>query len=1488
MAQSCIMKPCVKNSKGEIVESRLYKDLLSYLPSRAEATKYYNLARNDEFLARVADNVSFDENNEIKIGDLIKEAKIPIETSEIVTKLQKEVGEHKRNYQDAIRQVVNFNKNHSFKESYMATLEEMNGSYTVKIVENTNDNLDGLKTTIENQELKNKLIYRLAEAGVDVSFIEENHSRYSTINATKNANGLYQLIEFYKYGTTPELAEEAGHFVAGAMKGTPLMERLNKLLTPEVQKEILGEEASTRYLGHNPKGEVAGILIGRHLASDIESESALDKLANRIITAAKKIFSKIKNDQIKLDKIEAEQIARQMAEDFSRGKLDSSVEQAIQENETYYHREFTKQVKCLQQITGKLSSLAQELKTIDRDAAAEVDRWINIIESSSQGVESADLFADNIAALGIANAIKLIADFAQSDIFKNLVVKVDGLTQEEFIQNLPENAAKLRMYGKFLQYCQAIAEEGQRALKANPNIYHYTIDYSHAVPVNLNFRQNLDTILDIVHNHRNLTNYHDCERLLFVRICELFYGSKYINRATRMLWGNKKFEALNPQQFEVEEAITHLFADDSLVSSFLGTMSNSNSISSQIFDKILKQANFEAQKNTGRLYGKLKAWEEKWITSGKVNSRDLYEVDAQGKLTGNTLDYTYVQPGRQMLFSSKPVIIDWHTYENDLTEQRKKWEEEFDAAHPEMLQKAPYIRKLALANYIKPLIEKWHKGDKSKGIAGHSYWDTARDCWAPNPEFIDPDNILGGQRYVNHRQSLSKDQADALSEYYFIKKELDEITGSVMPVYRAPQIRGSMANSIGNYHYEGNSGIKSLGKVIKDKVIEFFCLMPEEVDAQAAGMYNVREEDDGTLFDYSQRTRSVPLFGIHKIKDTSRLSTDLVHATLAYGAMAWNYHAMSITANALEVGMEYIENHTEEATNPTWWGHSIWTKITGRKYYPHIGRLRNYLDRYLYGIGLPKLMLKNVCISKLLPAMSRAASLVYLGGNVAGGIVNLGTGTIEMLKEGVADEFFSLKDLTKAFGTIAASALGIAKDFATAEDSTKVNLFIRHFDLLNDNDKFYANRHSKGVRFLSNFYEFSLMAPYKTGEYLMQAAPYIAMAQNYTLYDKDGKTTTLWDAYQVAKDGVTLTLQGPLFKSKEDASRYNMLSPLRDIVNSHISANTIWDRVKDNQEWREFFESKGLGARSKLDVIRRAVKQEIESVEFSDNQEAEFNNKAREVTNRMHGVYNKMDKTMVHRDLIGSMFMTMKGYALGLVQRRFGGILNASKTQYAQEHLGYSVALGGETEGTITTMFKIAMNQRSWDDASLFFRSLLLPFGKGFETAMKNKGYSVTQAKNAKRNWGDFFFIGILALLQMLTKPAGDDDEDDDLVEGHLYYLSMRLLQEQSAYNLPGSMFSEATSLFDAVPAGFSIMRDFWTLGNLMRGDLFYDYYEDEEDPDIRKFFYQRNIPGKADEGDAKWKAKLKNMTPYVRSVYWAQHPYAAASNYKYVRESKK
>lgn len=1502
MSQSCVIIPCVKNSKGEIVESKLFQDLLSHMPSRSEAVKYYNLARNDEFLAQIGDNVTFDENGELTIESLIKEAHISVDDSKIKESLQKEIGKNRMPFNEAIGKVVSFNKSRSFGQTYMATLEESDGQFYVKIVENTEDNLDNLKTIIEGQELKNRLIHRLAEAGVDVSFIDKNHSRYSTLNAKRNINGLYQLIDFYKYGTTPELAEEAGHFILGAMSNNPLVDRLLSLMSPEIMKEALGDEWGSRNLGENPKKEVAGILVGRALETDIEAKSPIDKLIARIITGANKLIAKISGNQLKLDKLEAEQLALQLAEDFTQGKLDNSVEQAIKEQETFYHREYDAQVKCLNQIKGHLASAARDLRNLDKDIADLVDTWITTIENSSQGIEEATgLFSQNMAALSIAQAMKLISEFVQSNEFSSLVVDVKGLDKEEFLQRLPENAAKLRIYGKFIQYCKEITSAGWDIWEQNSDLFQEAIDRRSAIPEHLNYYNNLKAISDIVNNEETIRNYYRGERLLFTKICEQFYGAKYVNRATRMLWGNKKFEATNPEQFELEEAITHMFADDSIVSSFLGTMSNSNSLAAQIIDKVLKQANYEAQTKTGEFYGKLRQWEDKWITKGKLNQRHLYEVDADGKLTGNLIDFTYVKPGAGLLFSSKPTIIDWHTYEEDYESQMAEWKKQFIESHQEYLTKPEYLINLAFAQWVKKPKEAWHRI--------HSKWDDARNCYIPNVEYIDPANLFGGQRYVNTRQSLTKEQADALSEYYVLKQQLDAITGSIMPRHRAPQMRGSFVNTISNYHFEGASGIKSLGKAIKDKVNEAFFLIPAEVNAQAAGMWNTRQDDwnrilnpnapkkENAVLETSEKTRSIPLFGIHKLEDTSRLSTDLVHSTLAYSAMAYNYNLMGNVANALEIGMDYIENRSVEATEPKWWsGQALYKRITGKAYRPYIGRMRNYLDRHLYGIGLHRIMFKNAFISKLLPALSRLASMTYLAGNVAGGIVNFGTGTIEMFKEGYANEFFNWKDLLFAQKTILASALGLSekgqgsltKDAITAEDSSKVNLFIRRFDLINDNDRFFTSRYSRGTRILNNWKEFGLMAPYKMGEYMMQAMPYIAMARRTILYDINGNTINLWDAYTIADDKVNLNLNGHFFERKEDALKYQRFAPLADIVNSSLTAQLAWSKIENNPEWVEFFEKKGLGKMSKLEVLKKAVKNELEALEFNEDNESAFNDKAREVTNRMHGVYNKMDKTMAHRDLIGSMFMTMKGYALGLVQRRLGGILQMGKSEAMQKHLGYSVALRGETEGTLTTMFKIALNQKSWSDCRFFFQALLAPWMPGFETAAQKRGYSVTQAKNAKRNFGDIFAICILHLLNMFTSPTGTDDDDDELLAGHLYYLSMRLYQEQAAYNLPGSFLNEATSLFDAVPCGFSILRDFWTLGQLIYGDMRYDYRKNEKDPDIRKYFYQKSIPGKALKGDAKWKAKVINMTPYVRSLYWAEHPYAAAENYKYVRESKK
>ena len=69
----------VKNSKGEVVVSRLYEDLLTYTSNNRRLTKeYYAVGTNQEFLDKVRDRVEFDENGEITFKSLKEVANIEI------------------------------------------------------------------------------------------------------------------------------------------------------------------------------------------------------------------------------------------------------------------------------------------------------------------------------------------------------------------------------------------------------------------------------------------------------------------------------------------------------------------------------------------------------------------------------------------------------------------------------------------------------------------------------------------------------------------------------------------------------------------------------------------------------------------------------------------------------------------------------------------------------------------------------------------------------------------------------------------------------------------------------------------------------------------------------------------------------------------------------------------------------------------------------------------------------------------------------------------------------------------------------------------------------------------------------------------------------------------------------------------------------------------------------------------------------------------
>ena len=194
----CTVLAHVRNSNGEVVESNLFKDLLSHLPTRELAKEYYSVGTNQDFLDRVRDKAKFDENGEITFASLRKLANINVSQEQLLSTINKQIGSGTYNYQQAIARLQSFNRNSQFKDDFMATIKYNNeGKFELSVVPRTQANESALHEEIRKRSLQERIMYHLTKAGVSVDFIEKDDrtgGRYSTVNAQQTADGLYQLI----------------------------------------------------------------------------------------------------------------------------------------------------------------------------------------------------------------------------------------------------------------------------------------------------------------------------------------------------------------------------------------------------------------------------------------------------------------------------------------------------------------------------------------------------------------------------------------------------------------------------------------------------------------------------------------------------------------------------------------------------------------------------------------------------------------------------------------------------------------------------------------------------------------------------------------------------------------------------------------------------------------------------------------------------------------------------------------------------------------------------------------------------------------------------------------------------------------------------------------------------------------------------------------------------------------------------------------------
>lgn len=1480
MSESCSLDAHVENSKGEVVKSRFFEDLSNYFSNRETAKQHYNVGTSQDFLNRVGSRAKFDSNNQITIDSYFKLTGINEPEAKIIENLNKQIGVGTYEYSEAMSRLQSFNTSSGFKDSYMATISYNDGKYNLSVVKKNKANEIKLENTIYNQTRQDRLIFWLKQHGVNVTFLEDgsrSSGRYSTKNVSRTIEGLYNLIEIANGNRNSDaaLAEVSGHFAVASLSDHALIQRLMKMLTPEVQKILFNKKIldAEDFDVKNVK-ELAGKLVGKALYQEMDKKAPWQKMLIRAKDYILAFFKGFKNDHKFKDSINAIRVksdAAKIASGFMSYRFEGDVETAINSEETvksdisvYYDINPTKTVKTYNNIQKYFKIMLSQLKS---KQTGNLEAAVKLISSETfnsrdEEIQKGNLFSDNAAKEGIVVALQGLLDLIGPGKEVNRLFENLNFDTSDFMDRMSEYAKNIRQAGIFYKNCLLILEIAEDYItspsgSSDPEGEFVVIRDSFNQETKVNLRSLTRSLRNSLVDMSKILRAVEFE--YFKRFCEDSYGSKYIKEAAKIVFNyNKKtnyglsgkfIDKRQERTLSIEDLLRTMDSDISLFQRFISSMSNNGDIIGQIVDTVTKLANKNADDLTNAFHDKLVIMRDTWVNKLGRNQRDasiLYERDRNGNFTGNII--------------SNLKYGDW---ENDFAKFKRKALEDFKKSDKNPGTESEVAFGLAWSAYFKPLYKEWHKK--------HSIFNAETSRWEPNsksaPNKVDYTNT----EFDNIKKD--KDLYNFYLDYINLKSEIDSYLpeGSTTP-YRLPQFKGTFTNKYRNANVKG-SKIQSFASSLRSNILENFCESSDDTDFGSDEFYN-----DGNpapiynpIEDEKERVNRLPLFGINKLQDMNELSTNIFQSTLAYAGMASSYACLNTIVDSFEVGKNVL------------------SRRTGGDKTRAYTRFVKFLDQQVYGVRSTKTKLgKNVILEKCTSTLTSIASKYFLNGNIAGATVNLGTGFIEILKEASSSEFFSIKDLLKAHELYFKDIPEMWKDgvFYNNQKDSRTALLVRHFNILGDNKA--SQREWNNHRALYNTLGGSLMMPYKTGDHYMQCMSYLALASSTKLYTKEGgkiKEVSLYDAYEVVDNedensnyGKTLKMIKPYFKNKDSFATYDLISSIKDKVLKQTDGNPLGiDKTADfTEDEFNFLKSKSLDVnRDSKKKILHILNIESSSLIWTTNDDSAFMDRAREINNRLHGIYNKQDKTTMHANLYGNMLLAMKGWVLGNAERLF-----------APSH--YSIALGKEVEGSLNTFAKVILStfaekqgikQLGWTIGCHL--GLTGDTRNEYKQKLIASGYSENQVANMRRTWSDFIVMGLLAVLEGLFKYGGeDDDEPWEVGLGVLYYFAHRLYREQEALRLPTGWLAEKSTLLDLTPTGVSALIDMVNFADEFVGSA----VADKDNPN---YYYQASNY-RHDKGDPKWQQHLFRMTPYLRSYYVFKNPFESVESYEFGRKYKR
>lgn len=1283
MARSCAITPTVRNKKGEIKDSKLFKDLLSFTSNRKDAVNLYLRTKSAEFIKKYNSQLSLDENGEPTIKSLLDKTGMEkvIPENKVIERLKRNIGFYKKgtneinlipntkeNYNKLKQKAISFNQNSEFKDDYVALVRKTNDSsykesIGITIEKRNKENTTEANEMEYNESLNNRLKAFLEAHGISIgalNSLEERRGVHGVTDfaAAKDATtGLIEMIRLAN-GIKGEqaLPEEFAHFAIEAMGEHPLITRLiNNIASNGLAQEIIGEDYDTYeslYKGDETKlaKEAAGKLLAKHL---LQNESIPTKpyknILSRVIQAVKDFFKNINATPLQRALREADKNFGNLAKQILDGRLDEAINVSnIKSNELYYNttERIARDKKVLKDI---INNELKRLKIYEKrnpnskfsvNQRLLIDRLdVNLIENNE--IEGIYTFVDD--ALEELNKVN------------NRLIVLENTPAS----NINERAKVLRDVRNYLYSYDHILDDIRMALVDEEK--YEDNRYGQRVRVVLDNTSSLLKDLFIKYNNIAMP--------LFVDFIKPFVGESI----------TVPFGKFKGKTMTAEELIKKADSDISFFDRWLDSMADSSDYMLKIMDQAVKKSKESARLSTIEVLKELQAATMKLEQSGIKDTEWMFERDSKGNLTGN-----YISDINYGLFKEK------------------------------------------CREMYKSLNEKY--GKNPVGDNAEKYRKERQEWFNNNLEIVNGKKIPKKSIYGNKDfENLSYTKREYWDKIMEIKSKLDAfLPEKYTKLQNTVKIRKDLLERV-----KSSEGVKSGGQQLWEAIKDQFIRRTDDTDFG----------DKATVKDFEgNEVQTLPIY-YTKLKEGENpndISTDIVSTLTAYAAMANDFNEMNKIIDVLELGRDILR---EREIVQTRGGKPLTEKFksVGRKVESTLTRsgdetrfmqrLNDFFEMQVYGRYMADegtFGKTNIDKGKVANFINRMTSLNMLGLNLLSGISNVTTGKIMMRIESFAGEFYNESNTLMADRNYGKALPEYLAEIGNRVKTSKLALWDELFNVMQEYEQDVREVDWDRKTWFSRMFGTSaLFIMNNAGEHWMQNRTSLALADAYKMKSPEGKIVSLWDAMEVV----------PIDKS-----------------------------------------NKKLGA--KLQVKEGYTKED--GTTFTKNDIIAFSNKAKAINQRMHGIYNKADRSAFQRLAVGRMTIMFRKWMKPSFNRRFGSAT-------------YNYDLQTWTEGYYTTTGR-------------FMMQLAKELREGqFAIGANWKNLSKTEKANIKRAATEVgHFLILVAFLGLMD---WNDNKDRPWLEKMLEY-QVRRLYTEIGVQIPGSqMLNEGLKILNSPAAGINTLE---------------------------------------------------------------------------------